>query len=52
MTGNSRRRELDNGGICRDCWRDELDENPGNCQACAWLFQPLNDVVHGVTYFS
>ena len=52
MTGNSRRRELDNGGIGRDSGSDELDENPGNRKARARLFQPLENVIHGVTYFS
>ena len=52
MTGNSSRRELDNGGIGRDSGSDELDENPGNRKARARLFQPLENVIHGVTYFS
>ena len=52
MTGNSRRRELDNGGIGRDSGRNELNENPGNRQARARLFQSLENVIHGVTYFS
>ena len=52
MTGNRCGRELDHGGIGRDSGRNELNENPGNRKARARLFQPLENVIHGVTYFS